>query len=306
MPKQGFRHESVDGTMAGKRLANSLSMQRRWRVWACIAVLSFAPLVTTFAFASEGGGAGSSPKMLQLSMEPVHQRVVDAAWRVGAQIVEAYQRYPVLVIGLAIAGALPLIAGIVALRGVLRRRREPGVVRAAAPLDDGVRIGDKAWVEIAPGGSGEGTPAPIMFSGEMLRLGRHSDNDIALDHASVHRHHALIQRTPDQEFVLVDLTAGTGNVLLLNDRRVDRAALRNGDRITLGETAVTFHIGAEAPVRGRAPSTDRLTRRSLKETPNVERDASDEPTGRAADRIETRRLNAADRIAARRADRGRS
>ena len=281
-------------------------MQRRWRVCACVALLSFAPVVATFASASEGGGAGSPPQMLQLSMEPVHQRVVDAAWRTGTQVVEAYQRNPVLVIGLAIAASLPLIAGLVALGGVMRRRRQTGVVRAAAPLDDGVRIGDKAWVEIAPGGGGEGALAPIMFSGEMLRLGRHSDNDIALDHASVHRHHALIQRTPDQEFVLVDLTAGTGNVLLLNDRRVDRAALRNGDRITLGETAVTFHIGAEAPARGRAPSTDRPTRRTPRETPNVERDASDEPTGRAADRIETRRLDAADRVAARRADRGRS
>jgi pSer/pThr/pTyr-binding forkhead associated (FHA) protein len=153
--------------------------------------------------------------------------------------------------------------------------------------------------------------APILFSGEILRIGRHSDNDIALDHASVHRHHALIQRTPDREFVLVDLTAGTGNVLLLNDRRVDRSAgLRDGDRIMLGETTVTFHLGAEAPAGSLAPvaskSTNRPSRQSSRETMHAERDASDEATGRAADRVETRRLNAADRIAARRADRGRS
>lgn len=290
--------------MAGERLANGGLDWLTRRAWACVVTLSI--IVPAIAAAGETPGTGAPMEMLQLSMEPVHQRVVDAAWGAGAQVVETYKRYPVLVIGLAIAGALPLIAGLVALAGVMQRRRETSAVRAAAPLDDGVRIGDKAWVQIAPGGSGDGTLAPIMFSGEMLRLGRHSDNDIALDHASVHRHHALIQRTPDQEFVLVDLTAGTGNVLLLNDRRVDRAALRDGDRITLGETAVTFHIGAEAPVGGRAPSTSRPTRRSPRETPNAERDASDEPTGRAADRIETRRLDAADRVAARRADRGRS
>ncbi len=182
-----------------------------------------------------------------------------------------------------------------------RRRIRPR--DAAASPSDGARIGDKAWIEIATGGAGveDGTLAPILFSGEMLRIGRHSDNDIALDHASVHRHHALIQRTPDREFVLVDLTAGTGNVLLLNDRRVDRSAgLRDGDRIMLGETAV----GSLAPVASK--STNRPSRQSSRETMHAERDASDEATGRAADRVETRRLNAADRIAARRADRGRS
>ena len=309
MPKQGFRYESVDRTMAGERLANGGSEWRRWRALTCVAILSLAAsLIATDATASETPGAGVPREMLQLSMEPVHQRVVDAAWRTGTQIVEAYQRSPVLVIGLAIAGALPLIAGIVALGGAMRRRRETGVVRAAPPLDDGARIGDKAWIEITHGGDGtsDGALAPIMFSGEMLRIGRHSDNDIALDHASVHRHHALIQRTPDQEFVLVDLTAGTGNVLLLNDRRVDRAALRDGDRITLGSAAVIFHRGAEAPVGSLAPSIIRPSRRSPRETPHAERDARDEPTGRAADSIQTRRLDAADRVAARRADRGRS
>ena len=199
-------------------------------------------------------------------------------------------------IGLAIAGVLPLLTGTVALGRAMRRRREKDAVRTA-PTSDGARIGDKAWIEIAAGGTGveDGTLAPILFSGEMLRIGRHSDNDIALDHASVHRHHALIQRTPDREFVLVDLTAGTGNVLLLNDRRVDRSAgLRDGEA----------PAGSLAPVASK--STNRPSRQSSRETMHAERDASDEATGRAADRVETRRLNAADRIAARRADRGRS
>jgi hypothetical protein len=303
MPAQGFRHESVAGTMAGARLAKGASEWLSWRVLACVALLSFvAPRIVILPAAGEAPGARK--EMLQLSMEPVHQRVVDAAWRTGAQIAEAYQRNPILVIGLAVAGALPLLAGIVALGRATRRRRKKAAVRAPVLPDDRVRIGDKAWIEIAPGA--DGASAPVLFAGELLRIGRHSDNDIALDHASVHRHHALIQRTPDQEFVLVDLTAGTGNVLLLNDRRVDRAALRDGDRITLGATGVTFHLGAEAPAGSLAPTANTPSRRTPRETRNVERDASDEPTGRAADRIETRRLNAADRLAARRADRGRA
>jgi hypothetical protein len=305
MPAQGFRHESVDGTMAGERLAVRGREWRRSRALAWAAVLSFAasPFLPLSAV-GETPNAGAPTPTLQLSMEPVHQRLIDGAWRTGAQIVEAYQRYPVLVIGFAIAGALPLIAGMVALGRASRRRREKNVVRAVVPPDDGARIGDKAWIEFAPAGDGHKALAPVMFRGEMLRIGRHSDNDIALDHVSVHRHHALIQRTPDREFVLVDLTAGTGNVLLLNDRRVDRAALRDGDRITLGATGVIFHLGAEAPAGSVAPPIARSSHRTPREDRNAERDASDEPTGRAADRIETRRLDAADRVAARRADRG--
>jgi hypothetical protein len=302
-PRRVFGNESVKGTMAGARLTKGGSDWLTWRALACVALLSFvAPRIAIHPAAGETTGARK--EMLQLSMEPMHQRVVDAAWRTGAQIVEAYQRNPVLVIGLAVAGTLPLLAGIVALGRATRRRRDKGVVRARLLPDDRVRIGDKAWIEISPGD--DGPSAPVLFSGELLRIGRHSDNDIALEHASVHRHHALIQRTPDQEFVLVDLTAGTGNVLLLNDRRVDRAALRDGDRITLGQTGVTFHLGAEAPAGSLAPAVNAPSRRTPRETMNVERDASDEPTGRAADRIETRRLNAADRLAARRADRGRA
>lgn len=312
MPAQDFRHESVEGTMAGERLAMSGSGRRGWQAVACAALLLAVVLPpATQASASEPPGGGGV-KTLQLSMEPVHDRVADAAWRAAAWIVEAYQRSPVLVLGLAIAGALPLLAGFVALGRATRRRRDTVVVGASGSPDDRARIGDKAWIEIASGGDGGGdgvghvASAPVMFSGELLRIGRHSDNDIALDHASVHRHHALIQRTPDQEFVLVDLTAGTGNVLLLNDRRVDRALLSDGDRITLGETDVTFRIGAEAPAGSLMQQTSRHSRRSPMETRHVERDARDEPTGRAADRIETRRLDAADRIAPRRADRGRA
>lgn len=292
--------------MAGERLVRSGSERRTWRDVVRVAALWLALVLTvTPAAIAQTTSTGAPKDMLQLSVEPVHQRVVDAAWRAGAQVVELYQRSPILVIGLAIAGVLPLLAGSVALGRALRRRREMTVARPAAPSDDRARIGDKAWIEFAAGS--EGATAPVMFSGEMVRLGRHSDNDIALDHASVHRHHALIQRTPDQEFMLVDLTAGTGNVLLLNDRRVDRATLRDGDRITLGEAVVTFHIGAEAPAGSLAPSTSTSrSRRTPMESRNVERDASDEPTGRAADRVETRRLDAADRVAARRADRGRA
>lgn len=250
--------------------------------------------------------AVAQPKdALQLSMEPVHERVVAAAWRAGEQIVEGYHKSPVLVLGLAMAGVVPMLAGFIAIARAMRRRRQ-GAHVGAATVVEGARAGDKAWIEIA---SEEGR-RPVVFSGELLRIGRHSDNDVALDHVSVHRHHALIQRTPDHDFLLIDLTAGTGNALLLNGNPIDRAMLNNGDRLTLGETSLVFRIGAAAPaappVHELRPHNRRSTHRTPRETQDDQRDAVDEPTGRAADGIATRRVGPADRLAARGADRRRS
>ena len=251
------------------------------------------------------GSAMAQPKeTLQLSVEPVHQRVVDAAWRAGEQIAEGYRKSPALVAGLALAGAVPLLAGLFAIGRALRRRREEAGISAPPPVADVARASDKAWLETAA----EGDRAPVLFDGEILRIGRHSDNDLELDHVSVHRHHALIQRTPDHDFMLIDLTAGTGNALLLNGAPVGRASLRDGDRITIGQTNLTFRIGAEAPARigERRARAKRPSHQPPREISNEQRDVADEPTGRAADRIETRRIGPADRIVARGADRGRA
>jgi hypothetical protein len=238
---------------------------------------------------------------MQLSMEPVHQRVMDAAWLAGAQVAESYRRSPVLVMGLALAGAVPLLAGLFAIGRAMRRRaelRERGAPAAPEPT----RVGDKAWLSIGEGADA----APIAFTGEILRIGRHSDNDIALEHESVHRHHALIQRTPDDEFLLMDLTAGTGNQPLVNGRPVSRAMLSDGDRIALGDTLLTFHLGVEVPAASALPDARTPTTPSAREMIDDERDAGDGVAGRAADRIQTRRISPSDRVAARGTHRGRT
>ncbi len=273
-----------------------------WRGWQALAGVA-AGLVVLLAVAMLP--AAAQPKeTLQLSMEPVHQRLVDAAWRAGERIVEGYNKSPILVIGLALAGGVPLLAGIFAFGRAMRRRREEVATTPSAPLTETPRAGDKAWIEYAT----EDDRSPVLFAGELLRIGRHSDNDIALDHVSVHRHHALIQRTPDHEFVLIDYTAGTGNALLLNGAPTSRATLRDGDRITVGQTNLVFRLGADAPasVHGLRVREERPSHRTPKENRNDQRDAADESTGRAADRIETRRIGPADRVVARGADRRRS
>ncbi|MFN3745113.1 MAG: FHA domain-containing protein [Hyphomicrobiaceae bacterium] len=278
----------------GREVVKGRRARRGWQVAACIAVLA-SPA------AAEAPKSPPSSAVLQLGVEPVHERVMDAARRAGSQVAEAYRRSPVMVMGLGLAGALPLLAGLFAVgRAAWRRAAFSGeaTLSPAAPT----RLRDKPWISV-----GEGAEAvPVTFEGEILRIGRHSDNDIALEHEAVHRHHALIQRTPDGEFILMDLTAGTGNQPLLNDRPVARAALKDGDRIALGATILTFHLGAEAPAARVQSEPSRPSSSSAREMTNAERDAGDEPAGRAADGIETRRLGPPGRLAARGAHRGRA
>jgi hypothetical protein len=273
--------------MAGAKVVKWTRAWRGWQVGACLILLSLPVLADT-----------PPDAVLQLSMEPVHQRVVEMAWQVGARVAEAYERSPVMVMGLGLAAALPWLATFIAIARAVRRRAERRNVDAH-PVLDPAPLADKAWIEI-----GEGADrVPLAFTGEILRIGRHSDNDIALEHEAVHRHHALIQRTPDDEFVLMDLTAGTGNETLLNGRPAARAALKDGDRIVLGNSILTFHLGIEAPAASARAEARKPITPSAREMTDDERDAGDEPTGRAADGIATRRIGPIKRFAARSAHR---
>lgn len=263
---------------------------------AGVAVVVLAAWIAQSASASDALKA--PPKeVLQLSTEPLHQRIVDGARQTGQQIVDAYQRSPLLVICLGLAGAVPLVAGLFAIGRALRRRDEMTEVSAATERDD-VPAGGKAWIEVGDGAT------PVVFTGELLRIGRHSDNDIVLDHVSVHRHHALIQRTPDDEFILIDLTAGQGNKPLLNSKAVERARLAAGDRISLGDVELTFRVGAELPASKSEPTNAKTPSSTfVRETIHDDGDTADGTTGRPADRIETRRIKPSDGIVARSAHR---
>ena len=79
----------------------------------------------------------------------------------------------------------------------------------------------------------------------MIRIGRHEDNDIRLADRSVHRYHAMIQRTPREDFVITDLSGRDGNGVRVNGEPTVRARLTDGDVIELGRTRLKFE---NAPV----------------------------------------------------------
>ncbi len=77
------------------------------------------------------------------------------------------------------------------------------------------------------------------LNGETITLGRAVENDIVITSKRVSREHARIQRTRHR-VVLEDLNSANGTYL--NDERVGAPAeLQEGDRITIGDVAFTFH-----------------------------------------------------------------
>jgi pSer/pThr/pTyr-binding forkhead associated (FHA) protein len=71
-----------------------------------------------------------------------------------------------------------------------------------------------------------------------LVLGRSRDCDIQLSDPNVSRRHAEL-RQEGASYWIVDLDSTNG--IEVNGRRLKRAKLEDGDRVTLGSTDVVFH-----------------------------------------------------------------
>jgi len=70
-------------------------------------------------------------------------------------------------------------------------------------------------------------------------IGRATDNDLILNHATVSKHHAEIVFTGNY-FEVIDL--GSTNRVIVNGQFFRRTTLRDGDIIGLGEAVLTFNV----------------------------------------------------------------
>jgi pSer/pThr/pTyr-binding forkhead associated (FHA) protein len=99
----------------------------------------------------------------------------------------------------------------------------------------------------------------------LVRIGRHDDNDIRLDQSTVHRHHALIHRTPTADFIITDVSGQAGNGVVVNGQRLAETRLKSGDTIYLGEAALIFestlpaYLSQHLPVTVTEASTPKTT-----------------------------------------------
>jgi FHA domain len=140
-----------------------------------------------------------------------------------------YMEAPALMVGLAAIMIIPILAitGFAVNLGLSRR--------AQKVADGDLSWPRNAWITI----EGE-VPERRQFASQMLNIGREDDNDVQIEHASVHRHHALLHRASDALYYVRDLSGDTGNGIKVNGRRVTEAALVDGDRIEVGAVAVRF------------------------------------------------------------------
>ena len=79
----------------------------------------------------------------------------------------------------------------------------------------------------------------VTFRGDALSLGRHAENDIALDLPKVSRRHARVERRGD-EYILRDLESTNGT--WMGERRIDTRALRDGDCFRIGPATLTLKL----------------------------------------------------------------
>jgi hypothetical protein len=169
--------------------------------------------------------------------------------RARALLEAGYERAPTLVIALCAFLVLPAVALVSWLvQLVAGRRARRAAIRAAQ-----LRAGDpepttemptgadiplwshEAWLTVQSGGAGT-----LSLDSRLVRIGRHQDNDVRLPDTTVHRYHAVIERTRDEEFVITDLSGEDGNGVRINGARQSRAQLSDGDVIELGRTRLKF------------------------------------------------------------------
>jgi adenylate cyclase len=89
-----------------------------------------------------------------------------------------------------------------------------------------------------------------LKDGSTIHIGRAASNDITLPHSSISRSHALLEGERDV-WIVADLHSANG--VLVNGVRIDRAELKSGDVIGLGDIKLRFENMTTGAVVGKAP-----------------------------------------------------
>lgn len=159
-------------------------------------------------------------------------------------------RQPTLMLAGAAAAAVPVVAGVATLLRALGRLRapEPGH-DSDAPVTTGRAPARTAWIEV------EDVATPPVRIGELVRIGCSDDCDLALGGAGLAELHALIQRTPESEFFIFDVSDAKAGGVAVNGAPARRSRLRDGDRIAIGTARVVFRTDQETRSRGLTAAT---------------------------------------------------
>lgn len=204
-----------------------------WPSLPSIFALSVAGAVSIAVSGALAADASSSSNAFSVDWQAIAASMEGAARDLAMWAEAGYRRKPAVMIGLAGLVMLPVIALAGLLLHWLVARPAPLAQQPLAPASDMPRL---AWLEL-----GE---RPVEIRRDLVQIGRESDNDVCLDDSTVHRYHALIERTGEQGFVITDVSGPEGNGMRINGARASRARLAHGDVVELGKARMKFATAA--------------------------------------------------------------
>jgi phosphoserine phosphatase RsbU/P len=108
----------------------------------------------------------------------------------------------------------------------------------------------------------DGQENVLPLAAPEILIGRKGDADVVLNNQHVSRHHAKLIKTGDG-YVIQDL--GSTHGTFVNEARVEKHPLNDGDRITLGKDRIDLHYltGAAKPAAARRTDTTQIFEKSL-------------------------------------------
>jgi len=102
-----------------------------------------------------------------------------------------------------------------------------------------------------------------------IQVGRNQQNDIQIDSLAVSGRHALIRKVMNT-YVIEDLSSTNGT--FVNERKIDKYELLDGDEIIIGKHSLIFHyLAANAAKTNNLDQTMILDTRRQKELLNKNR-----------------------------------
>ena len=148
-----------------------------------------------------------------------------------------YAEAPALVLGLGVALALPAIATTGAIvRLLMRGSHAPDMTAVPTVRTRPVSVWrQSAYLELAGNNSYE-------INQGIVRIGRESDNDLCLSDPTVHRYHAVLERSPDAEFMISYIGDPDHDGLLINGHAAQRQRLRGGEVLEIGAIKLRFSL----------------------------------------------------------------
>lgn len=81
---------------------------------------------------------------------------------------------------------------------------------------------------------------PITKS--LIRIGRHRDNDFSLQDPFIDSHHAIVQFTNEDIFIIADLNETDDYCVYVNNMKIKRTILYDNDVIKLGNIQLRFRV----------------------------------------------------------------